>query len=203
MRPSTFLRLVPAACAIAAIVACADSAPTAVPTDAVSVSSPLASSGSSGNGGDVQRLELRDDCDSVSFNAQLGPGGCIRRGSVTFQKFIDELTKKKDVGAWKNNPDKFDANFGTTISVVNIGGETHTFTRVANFGGGFVQVLNDLSGNKTVAPECATPNPATFVAAGGTMQVKTGTGTQIVDGTYKFQCCIHPWMRTTATFKKK
>jgi hypothetical protein len=36
-------------------------------------------------------------------------------------------------------------------------GETHTFTEVAQFGGGLVGLLNDLSGNPVPAPEC---NPA-------------------------------------------
>ena len=92
---------------------------------------------------------------------------------------------------------------GANVSVSNLGGETHTFTRVKNFGGGFVAGLNAASGNPDPAPECAqmvngklVPQPASadnlFVPAGtsGTTQVKEGEVAH-------FQCCIHPWMRTT------
>jgi hypothetical protein len=41
---------------------------------------------------------------------------------------------------------------GTTLSVVNQGGEPHTFTEVSQFGGGFIEPLNH--GEATV-PECA------------------------------------------------
>jgi hypothetical protein len=69
------------------------------------------------------------------------------------------------------------------------GGELHTFTRVQNFGGGIVPLLNDLSGNPVVAPECAAlGNPA----AGSTA---------LPAGKTQFQCCIHPWMRTTIEVK--
>jgi hypothetical protein len=40
---------------------------------------------------------------------------------------------------------------GTTVSVVDQGGEPYTFTEVAHFGGGFVEALNH--GEPTV-PEC-------------------------------------------------
>jgi hypothetical protein len=74
---------------------------------------------------------------------------------------------------------------------------------VKKFGGGFVAALNSGSGNNTPAPECAqvvngtlVPQPPgpdnLFLAAGtsATAQVKEGE-------VARFQCCIHPWMRTT------
>lgn len=155
----------------------------------------------SGSGSGTKVIDLRDDCDSVSFNAELGAGTCIRRGSVTFDEFLAELREKRDVGSWKNNPDRFDAKLGTLLDVVNIGGEGHSFTRVVRFGGGFVPLLNTLSGNTTVAPECANPATVTVVPAGGHQHIRTG-GTGLAAGTYRFQCCIHPWMRTTATIKR-
>jgi len=184
-----------AALALPLLVACSDGASPAglAPQRAPSLAS---GSGSSGSGGSTQKVELRDDCDSASFNANIGPGACNRRGSVTFTKFIAELTSKHGVGAWWINPDKFGAKPGTALDVTNTGGETHTFTRVANYGGGFVPLLNDLSGNTTVAPECANVDPSTIVPAGGHLHTA-----QLAAGTYKFQCCIHPWMRSTATIK--
>ena len=74
----------------------------------------------------------------------------------------------------------------------NKGGEEHTFTEVENFGGGIVPLLNDLSHNSTVAPECTALEEDDFVKPGATYReeepLEAGT-------TAKFQCCIHPWMR--------
>ena len=69
----------------------------------------------------------------------------------------------------------------------NRGGRAHTFTEVADFGGGFVPPLN---GALITAPECANPGTLTFVPCGGS---ETVTGLDA--GLHKFQCCIHPWMR--------
>jgi hypothetical protein len=75
---------------------------------------------------------------------------------------------------------------------VNRGGEVHTFTHVAAFGGGIIPPLNALSGNPVPAPECLALEPDDFVAPGNTYQEQIeGSGTQL------FQCCIHPWMRMT------
>ena len=142
-------------------------------------------------------MDVRDECDSASFNAVLGPGACSRRGSVTFDEFIAELKEKRVVGAWKNNPDQVGLAAGAALDARNIGGETHTFTRVASFGGGIVPLLNDLSGNSAVAPECANVDPATIVPAGGHVHTP-----QLAAGTYRFQCCIHPWMRSTVTVQR-
>jgi plastocyanin len=180
---------------VVAVAGCADSpgARSLAPTADASFSS---GSGNSGSSGRVQKLELRDDCDAATFNVAIGAGTCVGRGGTTFDKFIAELQKKQIAGAWKNNPDHFGDKAGTAIDVTNIGGETHSFTRVAAFGGGIVPLLNDLSGNTTVAAECADLNPATLVPSGGHLHVDA-----MAAGTYKFQCCIHPWMRTSVTLK--
>jgi plastocyanin len=82
--------------------------------------------------------------------------------------------------------------------VVNTGGETHTYTEVDEFGGGVVPMLNQLSGNTTVAPECS--NAAEFdsstVRSGQTVE-----HTFDARGTEKYQCCIHPWMRQTVVVR--
>jgi hypothetical protein len=72
------------------------------------------------------------------------------------------------------------------------GGEIHTFTRVAAFGGGIVPFLNGLSGTPVVAPECTALEPDDFVAPAATYEEEVQAGS-----TQRFQCCIHPWMRTT------
>jgi hypothetical protein len=74
---------------------------------------------------------------------------------------------------------------------VNRGGEVHTFTEVAQFGGGIVPILNTLTNNPVVAPECNALEPDDFVAPGGTYREEPLEGS----GTARFQCCIHPWMR--------
>ena len=76
---------------------------------------------------------------------------------------------------------------------VNRGGEVHTFTEVAQFGGGIVANLNQLAHTPDVAPECAHLEQDDFVAPGASYREEVGHG-----GALKFQCCIHPWMRLEA-----
>src|SRR5262245_59195807 len=45
---------------------------------------------------------------------------------------------------------------GKRLGLGNTGGETHTFTKVEEFGGGFIIPLNMLSGNPNPRPECTT-----------------------------------------------
>jgi plastocyanin len=76
------------------------------------------------------------------------------------------------------------------LLAVNHGGETHTFTEVEEYGGGIVPMLNELSGMTTVAPEYQALQPGDFIPAGGSLGE-----TEEEEGTEKYQCCIHPWMR--------
>jgi hypothetical protein len=77
--------------------------------------------------------------------------------------------------------------------VENYGGETHSFTPVISFGGGIVPILNQLSGNTTLAV-LADPTHvgATFVPAGGSL-----SGIVVAAGVQRYECLIHPWMRIT------
>jgi hypothetical protein len=150
-----------------------------------------------------REVRLRDDCEPNSFNAVLGPGACIGNGDTTIQEFNAELERNRQVGSWKFNPDDGHIDQGERLVVVNRGGETHTFTRVAAFGGGFVKPLNTASGNPVPAPECAEvladgslrPRPQgpnnLFVPAHNSVP-----GPLVGRGTVRFQCCIHPWMRS-------
>ncbi len=81
---------------------------------------------------------------------------------------------------------------GKRIEVKNEGGRPHTFTKVAEFGGGRVPPL--LVGTQ-MAPECALAAGATDpnqVAPGARLKLKTSG-----EGIVRFQCCFHPWMRAT------
>jgi plastocyanin len=143
---------------------------------------------------ETRRINMMDACDGPTFNAVIGPGTCLRPGGVNFSEFVAQLTSHQSAGAWHNAPAQTDAWQGDALIAVNNGGEVHTFTRVADYGGGIVPFLNDLSGTPNVAPECSAEG--TFVPPGG-----SDTETLDKTGELKFQCCIHPWMRTTVLVK--
>ena len=156
-------------------------------------------------------VHLRDYCDPVTFAAI----GCVRTvtpvsaGVITFSGFQAELGADKSVGAWRFVPDRARAEDGLGLMLQNLGGETHTFTRVREFGGGFVAPLNAASGNPVPAPECARmvngqlapqpPSPDNIFLSGNA----SATGPLVPEGqAAKFQCCIHPWMRMTVNAKE-
>ena len=85
-------------------------------------------------------------------------------------------------------------NIGRPTLIENRGGEDHTFTEVAQFGGGVVGVLNGLSGNPVPAPECL--GPLDIIHAGEVVEGPTAGSSNLPVGIHRFQCCIHPWMRT-------
>ena len=137
-------------------------------------------------------VNMQDACDPETFNAALrNPEACVRRGGVTFDQFIAELTRLSFIGPWRFAPSTANVRVGETFVAINRGGESHTFTEVAEFGGGNVALLNRLANLPNVAPEC----PAAGIVPAG------GTHRETVDqtGKLKFQCCIHPWMRLEAS----
>jgi plastocyanin len=141
-------------------------------------------------------VNMHDACDPDSFNAAIGAGTCLRNGGVSFDQFVADLTAHGSAGAWHFAPGVANATVGETFLASNTGGEVHTFTEVADFGGGIVPFLNQLAGTPNVAPECNALENDDFVAPGTTYK-------ETVDhkGTVKFQCCIHPWMRLEATVR--
>ncbi|MGH7588031.1 MAG: hypothetical protein ACRELU_05520 [Gemmatimonadota bacterium] len=163
--------------------ACSDQA---TPTDALSVS-PLQPAAADFS------FTLLDRCEPESFNAVLGVGTCVGDGKVTFAEFIAELVKKQTHHQWRNQPAQVALKSGRPIALANVGGEAHTFTPVAQFGGGFVPDLNNLSGNPVPAPECLNFGAIQFLPAGSVTSLAG-----LSEGTHRFMCCIHPWMRTTA-----
>lgn len=144
-----------------------------------------------------KKIRMYDDCEPTSFNDVIGEGGCVGNGHTTFDEFIQELSETQDAHAWRNQPSAIKVNIGRPTVIENRGGEVHTFTPVANFGGGFITDLNGISGNPVPAPECLNLGALIFVPAGGTQVGPTAGSPQLSIGSHKFQCCIHPWMRTT------
>jgi hypothetical protein len=144
-------------------------------------------------GADHRTVQILDDCDAETFNAVLGEGACVKDGDVTFDEFIGQLLAKREAPAWRFSPGHLKLDAGGTITASNRGGEFHTFSEVAAFGGGCVPELNELLGLNPV-PECATPDifETTGVPAGGSLT--TGA---LTAGTHRFMCLIHPWQRTT------
>jgi plastocyanin len=188
----------------AIVAACGHSPAAPSPDSAASIASPSIAPGAASapspqmvtDGRTNIMVNMHDACEPDSFNAAAGPGTCVRNGGVLFDNSIAQLTANQFVGAWHFAPGVANARVGETFLASNTGGEVHTFTEVADFGGGIVPPLNQLSGNPNVAPECTALEADDFVAPGQTYH-------ETVDhaGTVKFQCCIHPWMRLVATVK--
>ena len=152
---------------------------------------------------------MQDGCQASSLKAISGRGTCIGDGETAFGAFIAEVGATGKAAAWKFDPSMLTIQAGRPVILKNEGGETHTFTMVKAFGGGFVPILNQLSGNQFPASECATgsgnklrPVAASavnvFVAADKEAAFKTA---RLSPGKYLFQCCIHPWMRVILTVK--
>jgi len=143
-----------------------------------------------------KKFRMYDDCEPVSFNAVLGDGACVGNGKTTFDEFIAELAATQDAHQWRNQPSQSHLNVGRPTEIENRGGEVHTFTKVAEFGGGFVDELNGISGNPVPAPECLNFPSIVFIPPGATEEGPTAGSSDMPVGISKFQCCIHPWMRT-------
>jgi hypothetical protein len=154
-----------------------------------------------GGGGDQRSgaygrtIVMRDDCDPDDPEWDETGGCSLRRGDVDVAEFTVELASPLSTAvighqAWRNDPPYLKVQVDQDVRVRNYGGRVHTFTEVANFGGGRVPPLNM---GLTPAPECAT---ATDVPPGGRMTVK-----DLGEGNHRFQCCIHPWMRAIIKVK--
>ncbi len=142
-----------------------------------------------------------DECDPATFNAALGPDFCRNVTLGAFTKLSD-LFAKAAAGtpdpSWDFEPDAVNIKKGTTLVVADEGGEPHTFTEVAEFGGGFIPGLN--AGEATV-PECAGGFSNVAVARTRILQGSQIQITGLSKGEHRFQCCIHPWMRMKVEVK--
>lgn len=158
--------------------------------------------------GGEQRIALVDDCDPDDPNWGPVPGCLQDKGDVSqaeFNMFLRSPLYNKTVPpslageflvghpSWRNEPSHVVIEEGKRIHVKNEGGRPHTFTPVAQFGGGRIPPL--LVGTQ-MAPECAAPPAGETdpfqVAPGGRLKLKASG-----EGIMRFQCCFHPWMRAT------
>ena len=141
-------------------------------------------------------VAMLDDCNPTD-PGWSPTGGCglkPKDGDVTMGEFGALLFSQLGPGilighpSWRNEPSHLVVTSRKTVRVRNRGGRGHTFTKVAEFGGGYVSPLN---GALTQAQEC-TPQQTQLVPPGGDSEV-----TGLAPGLNRFQCCIHPWMRAT------
>ena len=95
------------------------------------------------------------------------PGSNSYHGDVSVNEFFALLFSPLAPGgqvighpSWRNEPSYISIRAGQKVRVTNLGGRQHTFTHVANLGGGFIPPLN---GALVPAPECANPGVLTFL----------------------------------------
>jgi plastocyanin len=163
----------------------------------------------------VETVRVEDRCDPATFN----PAGvlCTRPaggGNVTLQQLLGfiaarpaHVLEERDALGWRFKPDEVGVKPGTTLHVTNLGGEVHTFTNVTRTGFtlGCVGVINQFFANLLPPADPALcnafpTNPALNVLApkGANLPFPTSVDVPVNgSGTLKFQCMIHPWMRTT------
>jgi plastocyanin len=140
-----------------------------------------------------RHIAILDDCDA-SDPAWGATGGCAIRGGAVreaeFGAFLVSPLALSVIGhpAWRNEPSYLRVRNGKDVRVTNDGGRSHTFTPVAQFGGGRVTQLNI---GLEQAPECAPGAPNQNPLAPGERLVLDN----LAPGNHRFQCCIHPWMR--------
>ncbi len=150
----------------------------------------------------LAQIVALDECDPVTFNQALGPDFC-KNIALGFVTTLSQLFAEAQAGTpdpnWDFEPDTVSMTKGTTLSVVDQGGEPHTFTEVAQFGGGFIPVLN-APGENTV-PECSGGFGQVAVAKTRILQGSQVNITGLSKGEHLFQCCIHPWMRVKVEVK--
>jgi hypothetical protein len=161
---------------------------------------------------DFLDILARDQCDPATFNAGRTTPLCSgsNTGSVTLAQFQAALPNGGH-HAWKFNPGPSGGHvdFAGLVRLTSDAGETHTFTQVAAFGGGFVTPLNVAVGNAPTAPECAAmvaggPLHATakgVIVPADSAQFFQAGGALLPSGIHLYQCCIHPWMRTIITVR--
>src|SRR6185437_6819111 len=94
----------------------------------------------------IQQVVILDECDPDTCHNVVSGGG------VALPDFLAALPTGHP--AWLFFPTtELEIKSGDTVRIVNQGGEIHTFTEVAAYGGGFVPVLNNPR-NSPAVPEC-------------------------------------------------
>jgi hypothetical protein len=167
-----------------------------------------AGQGRAGAKGHVRVVQVRDACDPATFNAEIGPGTCVDHtgARVTFDQFLAKLNPV-DFGhpKWRNIPGEVHVKEGDSLLAAGRGGEVHTFTEVEEFGPGCVGFINDKLGlTGPPVADCATnldpTNPANTLVVPG----KPGLNVHEDEaGTERYECLIHPWMRTIVDIRER
>jgi plastocyanin len=157
-----------------------------------------------GNRAHVAPVVALDECDPATFNAPTAVGADFCRNialgaATTFSDLFAEAHIGKPNPNWDFEPDKLTIEEGTALNVVDQGGEPHTFTEVAHFGGGFIPGLN--GPGEDVVPECTGGFSSVAVAKTRILQGSQSYITGLSKGKHYFQCCIHPWMRMEVDVK--
>lgn len=154
------------------------------------------------NSSRIAQVVALDECDPTSFNAALGADEC-KNIAAGFSTALGDLLAGAEAGTpdpgWDYEPDTLTIKRGTVVSVVNQGGEVHTFTEVKAFGNGFVPPLNPDSA--ATIPECANGFKSVAVAKTRILQGSHLDVTGLSKGKHLFECCIHPWMRMEVDVK--
>ena len=151
---------------------------------------------------ELAQVVALDECDPPTFNASTGAGPdfCknVALGAFGYSTTLSDLLSGAEAGTpdpgWDFEPDTLTIKQGTTVSVVDQGGEPHTFTEVKAYGNGFLPPLNPGS-STTVIPECQGGFKNIAVARTRVVQGSRLDVTGLSRGKHLFQCCIHPWMR--------
>jgi plastocyanin len=150
-----------------------------------------------GDSPDLAQVVALDECDPVTFNAFAGPDFC-KNIALGYSTTLANLLAGAEAGTpdpgWDFEPDSMTIKEGTTLSVVDMGGEPHTFTEVKAFGNGFLPPLNPGS-STSVIPECTGGFGNVAVARTRVLQGSHLDITGLSKGKHLFECCIHPWMR--------
>ena len=145
----------------------------------------------------AEKFAILDYCDPTD-PGWAPTGGCLlKEGDVTFAEFnalLRSLLSTAVVGhpAWRFEPSFTETDPRERVRAINLGGRPHTFTEVAEFGGGMVPPLNI---GLIESPECAN---ATVIPPGERQEIRG-----LAEGDHKFQCCIHPWMRALIKVEDK
>ena len=142
----------------------------------------------------VDGILLLDQCGGATWTPF---GGCLINGPVARPDWLAEVIATGSHPAWENVPVEAKVESGTTVAVINLGGRPHSFTRVENFGGGILPVLNTREDTRIPAPECLSGIVQIAGAGGSVNHTFTDKGEQ------RYQCCFHPWMRTTVKVKNE
>lgn len=155
-----------------------------------------------GNPPPVAQIVALDECDPTTFNAALGPDFCknVTLGAfTTLSNLFAEAAAGTPDPNWDFEPDAVKVDEGATVSVVDQGGEPHTFTEVKHFGGGFIPGLN--APGEQMVPECSGGFSNLAVAKTRILQGSHVEISGLSKGKHHFQCCIHPWMRVNVEVK--